>query len=35
MHIEPYETSRDKLYFVMQQLKAKLPHVIIKGMPGI
>lgn len=35
IHIEPYETSRDKLYFVMQQLKSRLPHVIIKGMPGI
>lgn len=35
MHIEPYETGRDKLYFVMQQLKSKLPHVIIKGSPAI
>ena len=35
MHIEPYETSRDKLYFVMQSLKSKLPHVIIKGSPAI
>ena len=35
MHIEPYETGRDKLYFVMQNLKSKLPHVIIKGSPAI
>lgn len=35
MHIEPYETSREKLYFIMQQLKSRLPHVIIKGMPAI
>ncbi len=35
MHIEPYETGRDKLYFIMQQLKSKLPHVIIKGSPDI
>lgn len=35
MHIEPYETGRDKLYFIMQQLKSKLPHVIIKGSPHI
>jgi len=27
--------SRDKMYFVMQTLKAKLPHVIIKGIPSI
>ena len=35
IHIEPYDTSRDKMYFVMQQLKAKLPHVMIKGIPSI
>lgn len=35
LHIEPYDTSRDKMYFVMQQMKAKLPHVIIKGIPQI
>lgn len=35
MHVEPYETGRDKLYFVMQNLKSKLPHVIIKGSPAI
>lgn len=35
LHIEPYDTSRDKMYFVMQQLKAKLPHVMIKGIPSI
>ena len=33
--IAPYETGRDKMYFFMQQLKAKLPHVIIKGIPSI
>lgn len=35
MHIEPYETARDKLFFVMQSLKSKLPHVIIKGNAAI
>ena len=35
LHIEPYDNSRDKMYFVMQQLKTKLPHVIIKGIPQI
>lgn len=35
MHIEPYDTGRDKLYFIMQQLKSKLPNVIIKGSPNI
>ena len=35
LHIEPYDISRDKMYFVMQQLKSKLPHVIIKGIPLI
>lgn len=35
LHIEPYDESRDKMYFVMQQLKTKLPQVIIKGIPSI
>ena len=35
LHIEPYDTSRDKMYFIMQQLKQKLPKVIIKGIPSI
>ncbi len=35
LHIEPYDVSREKMYFVMQQLKEKLPHVIIKGIPQI
>lgn len=35
LHIEPYDTARDKMYFIMQQLKAKLPHVMIKGIPSI
>ena len=35
IHIEPSETSRDKLYFVMQGLKSRLPHVVIKGNPAI
>lgn len=35
LHIEPCDTSRDKMYFCMQQLKSKLPHVIIKGVPTI
>lgn len=35
LHIEPYELSRDKMYFIMQVLKNKLPHVIIKGIPSI
>ena len=35
LHIEPFDLSREKMYFVMQQLKSKLPHVIIKGIPTI
>jgi DNA-directed RNA polymerase III subunit RPC1 len=35
LNIEPYDDSREKMYFVMQQLKVKLPHVIIKGIPLI
>jgi len=35
LHIEPFDTSRDKMYFIMQQLKQKLPKVIIKGIPSI
>ena len=35
MHISPAEDSRDRLYFEMQRLKSKLPHVIIKGIPSI
>lgn len=35
MHISPVEEGRDKLYFEMQKLKSKLPHVIIKGIPSI
>ena len=33
--ISPPDESRDKLYFEMQKLKNKLPHVIIKGIPSI
>lgn len=35
IHIEPYDTSRDKMYFVMQTLKKMLPDVIVKGIPTI
>ena len=35
IHIEPYDTSRDKMYFVMQTLKQMLPNVIVKGIPTI
>lgn len=35
IHIEAYDQSKDKLYFVMQQLKTKLPTVIIQGIPSI
>jgi DNA-directed RNA polymerase III subunit RPC1 len=35
IHIEPYDTSRDKMYFVMQTLKQMLPNVIVKGIPSI
>ncbi len=35
LHIEPYDTSRDKMYFVMQGLKNMLPNVIVKGIPTI
>ena len=33
--IAPYDDSRDKMYFVMQELKSRLPQVIIRGMPFI
>ena len=35
IHIEPYDDSRDKMYFVMQDLKSKLPRVNIKGIPSV
>lgn len=35
IHIEPYDDSRDKMYFVMQDLKSKLPRVTIKGLPSV
>lgn len=35
LRIESAETSRDKLYFNMQELKCKLPKVMISGIPTI
>lgn len=35
LHIEPNDLSREKMYFCMQTLKAKLPHVIIQGIDKI
>ena len=35
LRIESAETSRDKLYFSMQELKCKLPKVMISGIPTI
>jgi len=35
LHIEPYDTSRDRMYFVMQTLKKMLPNVIVKGISTI
>ena len=35
IHIEPYDDSREKMYYVMQELKSKLPRVNIKGIPTI
>ena len=35
MHIFPYDTSRDKMYFAMQNLKKMLPNVIVKGIHTI
>lgn len=35
LHIEPYDTGRDRMYFVMQTLKKMLPSVIVKGISTI
>jgi len=35
LHIDPYDTSRDKMYFAMQTLKKMLPSVIVKGIHSI
>lgn len=35
LHIEPYDTSRDRMYFAMQNLKSMLPNVIVKGYPTV
>jgi DNA-directed RNA polymerase III subunit RPC1 len=35
LHIEPYDLSREKMYFEMQKLKSKLPRVSIKGINTI
>ena len=35
IRIESAETSRDKLYFSIQELKCKLPKVMISGIPTI
>ena len=31
INISPYEKSRDRMYFVLQTLKSKLPQIQIKG----
>lgn len=35
LHINPYDQSKEKMYFVMQTLKYMLPNVIIAGIPSI
>ena len=35
IHIEPYDDSRDKMSFVMQDLKNRLPRVLIQGIASI
>ena len=35
IHIEPYDDSKEKMSFVMHDLKNRLPRVIIKGIPSI
>lgn len=35
IHIQPFDTTRDNMYFSMQQLKNNLPAVIVKGVPTI
>jgi DNA-directed RNA polymerase III subunit RPC1 len=35
LKIEPYDTSKEKMYFEMQKLKSKLPRVIVWGLPSI
>lgn len=35
LQIEPYDTSRDRMYFSMQTLKNMLPHVIVSGIPKV
>jgi len=35
IHIQPFDVSRENMYFSMQQLKNNLPAVIVKGIPTI
>jgi DNA-directed RNA polymerase III subunit RPC1 len=35
IHIKPFDTTRDNMYFSMQQMKNNLPSVIVKGIPSI
>lgn len=35
LHIEPFDTSRDRMYFALSTLKNMLPHVIVKGFPTV
>lgn len=35
IHIQPFDTTRDNMYFSMQQLKNNLPSVIVKGIPTV
>mmetsp|Transcript_31838 Transcript_31838/g.28885 ORF Transcript_31838/g.28885 Transcript_31838/m.28885 type:complete len:330 (+) Transcript_31838:900-1889(+) len=33
--VEPYDSSSDHLYFILQTLKRKLPDVIVRGIPSV
>mmetsp|Transcript_29477 Transcript_29477/g.44738 ORF Transcript_29477/g.44738 Transcript_29477/m.44738 type:complete len:274 (-) Transcript_29477:384-1205(-) len=35
LHVHPYDTSRDKMYFAMQTMKQMLPQVVVKGQTTI
>jgi DNA-directed RNA polymerase III subunit RPC1 len=35
LHIEPFDTSRDRMYFALSNLKNMLPNVIVKGIPTV
>lgn len=35
LHIEPFDTTREKMYFSMQTLKNMLVNVIVSGIPSV